>query len=155
MEALGFFAFGKKKEKKELIEWLTNQIASTDRIVESAKTTYAESVKKIDQEVRQARTKAEKELAKKYPLPRKPRKPLCLRHASPTPTQVVIYETQNDIIATLQKHGKLSFADLKEKCWSLSDLTSSRAMPWLESLELEGEIKITKRSGKTYCELAY
>ena len=157
--SLRFYQLGRRKELERILAELPDKISAAEQALVLSEKRYREQIGNIDKTLQSNRGRLQEEANKKYPLPRKPRKPVHMMYDKPTPTQLVTEAIKPEIIETLVKHGSLSYAQLSEKCSMVADLPTGRITACLRELEREGEIRIVKKKTEStylnYYELAY
>lgn len=135
------------------------QISAAEQAIAAAERTYNEEQLQLKKAIQQRKTELTQAMRKKYPLPRKPRKPASMLYENPSTYQVIAEFMKTEIINTLEKHGKLTYMELMQKNPNLNDLTYQRIVNYAKKLQQEGEIVITReKNGIVYddfCDLAY
>ena len=132
----------KRGSLKKTIKKLTAQIEDTQKQIDETLQAFEEEKNLIEKNLKERESEIQKKLKKEYPIPRKPRKPLKMRDANPSPSTLVWDGYKNNILNRIEKRGKISAMDL----YDAFDLTYKNAKLILSQLEKEGEIETTSDS---------
>lgn len=75
LSTLGFFQFGEKKSTKQRIEQLTSSVCREEVLIRQAQDDYSTEMQVVKEQLGARNKERQVEIAAKYPLPLKPKKP--------------------------------------------------------------------------------
>lgn len=142
---LGPFQFGAKNDTKKRIEYLSQMIAEAEHSISDVQQAYKDQMDGIQSKVEQATAKAKEQLKIQYSIPPKPQKPECMLEYTESGERRDKYSHsdlhyQEDIFRYIERHGTVSFSEIKKGCMFLAGLTDGRISEWITALKDNDEI---------------
>ena len=139
LASLGFFAFGAKKENKQIIRETTEQIAQIEGELAMLDRWNRDQHQKIDTTKGKRKKELEQAAERKYPIPpapRKPRMPLSTSFggAEPTPVMIANRAIQQDILDHMEPGVLYTITDIQQMVPSCEDLTNQRVSALIRQL---------------------
>lgn len=142
LAALGMFKFAEKKAAKTTIEEMSADIRKADQDLKSAEECRKKENDELDSTLSKKKEKLLQELDKKFPLPKKPRKPFVPRTGdSYTERQIAEDQAKQEILNTLERIGPATLADIQAANPVLEDLSTQRVSAYLRLLTDDGYVE--------------
>lgn len=152
LATLGFFKMSEKRETKKLIEKLTQDLTDFALAIHEAESEYESQMAQLDNKLGEKRSAIHKAVYKKHPCPKKPELPnemttLKADGSKATGIDLVNMALKEEIFRFVEDNGSVTYAQIKDGCAALTDLTDARVRTFIS--ELEKEFSIMK-TGKNY-----
>lgn len=122
LPTLGFFKFSQKKATKETLARLVLKIVQLNNDIEAAEQLYNEGTASVEQWVEDGRMEIDDQARAKYPMPKRPRKPIV----STDPKKIAEEYIRQDIYDWMEPGEKYTIDRLIEEIPSLYDMTNQR-----------------------------
>jgi hypothetical protein len=143
LASLKFYQVLKKILLSKHIKELSMQITTAEQAIIAAKQKYEADIWQVKSKIDSQKSLLESQMKERYPIPRKPRKPVSLLGGN---ASHFVENAKEEILNALEKHGPLSFIQIQELHLSaLEDFTLRRIASCCHSLASEGEITITQK----------